>query len=477
MAILAGLEFRFSKTQSAFINSNAVVNAIISNTGEGKTFAGVMAILRHAERCGKAIRCAIVRDTHENIKNSTVVSIQEAFEQAPHLLKWKNDYKQLYIRGGAYPIRCDLFGLNELGSLGKLQGPEYALIWLEEPAPMADRVNAGLPVEVYRASLVRCARQKGTVPRLQISMNPADQDHWSYRELIEAPDVLPEYPLITKRIFFVPYGENRHVSEVSRQAVKMAYKDDPASYQRYVKGQFAAIIPGKAVTPQYNRSRHLSPDRLWPARGLTSFAFFDGWHNPSCVLGQITTNNRLIFIDTLKLAGGDIGTLIETQVLPLLNSPKWKDKARSWRIGGDPTMATPDQSNVQRSAAKVVEEYFPGCSFEKGPTRWATRKIGIANALRGSDPRGEPLVYLSADNRILDKALAGSWHYKVDNSGNPVGQEPEKDEISHPADAWCYAVCVLLSTVLPKVDSRVAQEAARRAQARAASYAAAARMM
>jgi hypothetical protein len=135
------------------------------------------------------------------------------------------------------------------------------------------------------------------------------------------------------------------------------------------------------IIAQYNRGRHLSPYKLAPARGLTSFAFFDSWHIPSIVLGQITMANRLIFIDTVKLMGSDIRTLIETMVLPLIHSPKWKDKARVWRVGGDCTMKNPDQSNRQKSAAKVVEEYFPDSMFEPGPTKWETMKLGIANAL------------------------------------------------------------------------------------------------
>ncbi|MEM4721784.1 MAG: hypothetical protein QXT73_06985 [Candidatus Methanomethylicaceae archaeon] len=56
----------------------------------------------------------------------------------------------------------DLFGIDDPASLSKLQGPEYALIWLEEPAPMADKANAGLSEEVFNAALVRATRQKNT---------------------------------------------------------------------------------------------------------------------------------------------------------------------------------------------------------------------------------------------------------------------------------------------------------------------------
>lgn len=343
---------------------------------------------------------------------------------------------------------------------------------------MADKVNAGLSEEVFNAALVRCARQKGTLPRLQISMNPADEDHWTYRRLIEDPAVDPDNPLITKQVWFVPYGENRNVSEVSRQAVKAAYKDDPAAYTRYVEGKFAAVYRGAKVTPQYNQKRHKSEHILWPARGLVSFAFFDSWHNPACVLGQITTTGRLIFIDTLRLLGGDIRTLLEMHVLPLLNSPKWKDMPRAWRIGGDFTMKTPDQSNLLESAARVVEAAFeplayggPRPIFEAGPSKWPPIEQHIGMVLRGSDSYGEPLVLLSADNRILDKGLSGGWYYKTDKTGAIASRVPEKDEDSHPCDAWANSVCVLLSSIKGTINLKNYKELAKKNRNRAQTYA------
>ncbi|MEM4721783.1 MAG: hypothetical protein QXT73_06980 [Candidatus Methanomethylicaceae archaeon] len=89
------LRFDLTPTQSAYVHSTAVVNLIYSNTGEGKTYASVVAMLAHAQRCGRPIRCAIVRDTHENIKTSTARSIMEMFEETPFIYKFRNEYKQL----------------------------------------------------------------------------------------------------------------------------------------------------------------------------------------------------------------------------------------------------------------------------------------------------------------------------------------------------------------------------------------------
>ena len=477
---MADLRFRYAATptQLAFIKSEAVVNVIYSNTGEGKTWACIRAILEHAHRCGRPIRIAIVRDTLENLKSSVVRSIEEFFQSSPGAFRFWDGYKKLTIylkdeNKKNLTITADLFGIDDPAALSKLQGPEYALIWLNEPAPMSDseRLSAGLSEDVFNAALVRCARQKGTLARLQVDMNPADEDHWTYRRFIEEDEIDPDNPLITKAIFRVPYGENFHATEVSRQAVRAAYKDDDASYARYVLGQFAKVYKGPAVTPTYNRERHLAKAPLIPAPGLVSFAFFDSWSNPSCVLGQITQYNRLIFIDTLRLEGSDIETLIETQVIPLLESPRWKGKAKSWKIGGDPTMRNMDQSNKLTSAAKVVEKYF-GSYFDPGPTTWSMIQNHIQWALNKSDHRGEPMILLSADNKILDKGLAGGWHYHINAQGNKTSTVPVKDEASHFCDAWAAAVCVLMPSrmVLKKSPGRC-QELRQKSLRRAQTYA------
>jgi hypothetical protein len=475
------LDFHLSKTVGEFVHSDAGVNILISPTGEGKTYGAVVALTAHAKRCGKPIRVAIIRDTHENIKNSTAVSINEVFEDYPHMLKWRDDFKKLTIDCDP-PVYVDLFGIDDLGALSKLQGPAYALIWLEEPAPIADKMNAGLAEEVYNAALLRCARQKGTRPRLQVTMNPADEDHWTYRRFIEEPDKIPEFPNVTKRVFQIPYGENSDLNASAREFAMYAYKDDPAAYARYVEGRFAPVYRGIAVTPQYDRKRHMlfnqfnEPIPLEPAPGLVGFAFFDSWSNPACVLGQITNYNRLIFLDTLRLEASDIETLLETMVIPMLESPRWYQKCRGWRIGGDATMLNMDQSSKTRSAAISVQEAFPGCGFEAGPREWRLIEPRLSFALTHNDFRGQPLVLLSGDNKLLDKGLSGAWHYRKNNSGERASVLPIKDKVSHHCDAWANAICRLLPQALStqedisayrKMNAKLRQRANNYATARA----------
>lgn len=459
------LGFDPTQTQWEYISSEAVVNVIISNTGEGKTYASVIAMIYHAKRCKRPITCAIVRDTHENIKLSTARSIIEILGQ---YARFRNDFKQLTIYSNPR-VEVDLFGIDDLGSLSKLQGPEYALIWLEEPAPMADKVNAGLSEEVFNAALVRATRQRGTFGRLQVSMNPADQEHWTYRRFIEEADIDPDNPLITKKVFQIPYGENVHAKEESRQAVKSAYKDDPASYMRYVLGGFAPVYRGKKVTPGYNPTMHRSPESLAPARGLVGFRAWDGWHNPTCLMGQITHTGRLIYLNTLRLEGGDIRALIQAQVVPMMNSPRWRDKCKAWRDVGDFSLKTPDQSNVQESAARVIERELGGV-FEPGPHKWDIMKQGLVRVFN-MNIMGMPAVYLCHTNTLLHKALDGGWHYKTDNSGNIISVLPEKDEISHVGDGFANSVNVLLPVHEHKEHKEVYRRHNARAKKRNTTYA------
>lgn len=458
-------KLQLSPTVQAYVLSDAVVNVICSPLGEGKTVGSIAAMLVHAKRCGMPIRCAIVRDTHENIKISTARSVQDILPS--RLYRFKNDFKELEIFSEP-KVTCDLFGIDDLASLSKLQGPEFALIWLEEPAPMSNKCNAGLPEEVFNAALVRCTRQSRALPRLQISMNPADQDHWTYKRLFEVDVLDPDNPLITKAIFQVPYGENKFLPEITRQAAKTAYKHDPASYARYVGGRFVPIQVGSAVTPNYGSGVYTSKNPLEPCSGLEGFRSWDGWHNPTVHIGQITTTGRLIFIDTIAGHNCDVGILAKQKVVPLLNSPRWKDKCKSWRDIGDMSMKTPDQSDISRSAAKVLEGIF-GTFFEGGPPRWNHMKMGIDNAF-ATNIAGRPAFIVNKANRLLDKALSGGWHFKTDNSGNIIGDIPEKNDSSHVGDAWANAVNVLLPIQKRQLNRAMLQKLRRHARKRAASY-------
>ena len=61
------LNFDLSPTQSAFVHDDPHIVMLMGPMGEGKTFARVAGVIAHAARCGRNIRGALIRDTHQNI--------------------------------------------------------------------------------------------------------------------------------------------------------------------------------------------------------------------------------------------------------------------------------------------------------------------------------------------------------------------------------------------------------------------------
>ena len=454
-------------TQGKFMLSTATIVALIGAMGEGKSYAAVMALIAHAGRCkalfkpGEKLQCAIIRDTHENIKHSVVKTFEIFFADHPEIKhKWRNDYKSLDIHTDP-GIHCDLFGIDDTAALTKLQGSTYGLIWLEEIAPYTDthRSNAGISEDVFNAALVRCARQDTAFPRLQMTTNPCDEDHWFYQRILVPPDgpVHKDLPLITKEVFQIPYGENIHLREISRQATKAAFIGDEAAYARYVSGEVATKFPGEAVTRGYfNEDWHVAPDEIEIVQGWDGWVSFDSWGNPAAIIGQQAPNGRITVTDVLQ-GSGDIRGLIRDYIKPLFNTPRYKNVAATWtlRLMGDGTMLQPDQSNQEQSAARYVEEAFLDHAFrplmfEPGPSTWQHVRTGMLHSLRWTIGGGPAVLLDPVHTKPLIAGLKGRWHYAKNKGGYVNRVRPVKNDASHVCDAFANAMCVLCAWDPPK---------------------------
>ncbi len=444
------LTFSPSETQHKFITCKDILVVLVGPQGEGKTFAGALALLHWAQKWkakGKApLRACIIRDTHENIKRMTIPSMMAVFSG---IADFSNESKRMTTTDGS--LVCDLLGMEDEGAISKLQGAEYAFIWLEEPAPMVERSNAGLSLNVFNVALSRVARQMlkeheelGLTPRLQVTMNPADEGHWTYNEFIENPRFPhPQYPGINMSLFNIPYGENKRLSSIARMTAAAAYSKDQALYARYVEGRWAYVAIGSAVTPEYNETLHRSKHELVPLRGVPIWRGWDGGLNPSVVFLQVTPSGRLFVLDTL--VGDNIGMqqFVRSMVKPLL-ARKYRDfKSKDlWRDVGDPALCQREQSSSNIWAAKVIEDEL-NTFFEPGERSWLPRVESVKAALNMM-VSGEPAFQLSVSEVFLHRALRGGWHYRTDTNGRPIRDTPIKNMHSHPADALSYVLARVL---------------------------------
>jgi hypothetical protein len=445
------IEYELTPTNDRFAFSEATIPVNIGPQGEGKTFSAAIGMLLHAMKFRKHqeskwagntdmyenMRGVIIRDSHENIKRHTIPSIVAALKGS---VEFYDDQKRML---GPH-MDISLMGIADYSGLAKLQyGAEYTFGWLEEPAPMIERGSAGLMIEAFEAAVARCARQRFAIPRIQVTMNPPEEEHWTYPVFYENSK---GYPLpkdcnngeISMEVFNIPYGENFHLSPEARAGAIAAFKDNPALAKRFIEGLPAYTSVGEPVVPTYDEAVHRT-DRnttIDPMENTIIYRFYDGWQNPTCVFVQIC-DGQFQVIDTVRGANTAIYQLIHERIRPLIAHRY--SHVKDWRDIGDPSMADPDQSNIKHSAARTIEEEL-GTRFEKGTRLWEPRRDAVLKLVGDSAGPGRPKLLLSHHEGILHRALRGGWHYVKDASGKYVKNKASKDIHSHPGDAFSYGI-------------------------------------
>jgi hypothetical protein len=408
--------------------------ALIGPQGEGKTFGSFWGMVQHSRRFSNKMRGCIIRDTFTNIENNLIPSIMEASEGEARF--HKGGKKLRFVN-----CEIDLFGVDDLASLSKLQGAEYTFAWLNEPAPIAAVSNAGLREEVFDTALSRSSRQRDSIPRVQVDMNPADEDHWTYNKFYENP--LNDRG-VTTEVIEIPYGENRILKKEQRELVKVAYAHRPDLYARYVEGKFSFVAIGESVTPEYDEKKHRARKMLDPMKGVTIFRLWDGGLNPTCVFLQIMPSGILHFLDTVRGENMGVKQLIQSKIKPLLL--RRYDKFKDWRDIGDPSMANREQSDSSQSAADTIHKELDTV-FEKGESSWENRRESVKEML------SRDMCLISPHEGILHRAFRGGWHYHKDAAGRVLKDKPVKDIHSHPGDAVSHGVARIL--LRPKIDERL----------------------
>ena len=425
-------------TQRKFILCDAFEACVVGPRGSGKTEAGIRRMTIHAalqpEEC-RPIPWAIIRDTWRNLQRTTLKSFL-----APHPGSFAEKIRPLLqVKQGGEVIslpglwEAELFGIDSLGDLSRLQSLQLGGLWLEEPSPAASEdIGGGLEERVVTVGITSL-RHPCNWRTAQITSNYPDEDHWLWRR----------YHLDRiGRLFRIPRGENIHLPHDYEANMMAALAGDQGLLNRLVLGQPGFVSQGEEVTPEYDALVHRSDQDLEPYPNLVGYRFWDGYSNPSCVIAQMTPRGQLHIFESIVGKGMGVKQLIDEFVKPAMTDryrtiPEWEDI-------GDPSMATADQSDYNQSAARVIEREL-NTVFRPGPVAWTTRREAVKTALiRGKD-KGVPFILLSASPLVqsLHQALRGGWHYRKSPSGI-IAKIPVKNQHSHPADALSYGVCELL---------------------------------
>lgn len=438
-----------------FIASDAFIVVCEGPRREGKTVAGFDAMLYHKNRQPKSrnfikrpYRGLIIRDTHENLKTQMCRTIQWIIGDRNLPLKFRDDYHKLEGTG----IGIDLFGIDSLSDLSKLQGTAYDFIWIEEPAPVVERTGVeGISVECFLMCLTSVGTESDSIGRLQVTMNPADEEHWTYAYFHE--NVLRDKYKKNFAFFWIAPGANPYFKKEDRENLALSLQSRPDLLRRYVEGKPAFIIPGSGIVAKdYNEDYHRTkPDHsLLPTPGLECMRFWDGGFWPTCVIVQFQENGQLWVLDTIRSPFGQEGMEqhIQKNVNPVLI--KKYGEIENWRDIGDPAICNRDQSDVGQAANKKIEELLVTgpTIFEKGIRTPHKEGAEAIRSILGRNVDGGPAILLSHHERLLHLALRGGWHNKTDSGGKVLGN-PVKNIHSHTADSLAHGLGLVLPIILP----------------------------
>ena len=427
------IDFTLSESQAQFLLSKADTVVFMASRGEGKTCAGLLSAIQHAQSQPKEcwpITCGVVRDTWVYLRDSTIASIKRMLPEGRASF-WSEQDRICVIPPA---LKLLFFGMDQPSDANRFQSLELGHLWIEEPAPAAD-IATGLPVEVFAVGSTSLRQLEPAIKkglpawhRCQITMNPPDEDHW-VMDLEEWPNVE-----------FVRGVSGEVTSEAyrtrMRQALLAAGRHDLIA--RLVDGHVGQVTIGEAVTPEFSEA-HV-------AQSLPVFQNVEVWRGwdfgltPSCVWVQIAPTGSLHVLDVQIRQNMGLEQFIDLVVMSLQAQ---RYTGATFLDVGDPAGFQREQSNSEQSCAKVLREKL-GAAFRPGPVEWEARRSASKAVLTRLGTDGRPFVQIDRERcRPLIRGLRGGWRYRTDGSGSVIESKPCKDIHSHPCDAWAYLVAVL----------------------------------
>ena len=421
------------KTQHSFVMSNVLTALLCGPRREGKSVGGMARAIRIAQESDEKywpMRWLVVRDTWKNLSRTTMKTIQEWIPDA--VASWKENNTVCIFPKDKPFIEFTFLGLEHTRDWNKLQSFECAGLWLEEPAPAADE-SSGLAAEVYGMG-VSCLSQKGYPGSSQITMNPPDDQHWTYQTFWENP---PE----DTRVWNIVPGENKAVTDAFRQKMRKTFMSigRPDLMQRLTEGKVVNVNMGEPVTPGFSDRLHLSDVPLEPIPNLPLYLLWDFGLNPTCIITQVTPLRRWNFLHTFVGENMGVEQLIQRDVLQTLNK-----RFQHYKIDhiGDPAGKTPEQSSSRRNAVRTVQTMIHG-DWRDGPVPWDERR-NACHRILNSNSGGYATVQIDlAQNTKLVRALRGGWKYYKDARSVVHKDSPVKDVHSHPGDSFASGAAVL----------------------------------
>lgn len=415
------IEFIANPVQHNFILSHAEADLFAARMGEGKSAALCWANFKHTQE-NPGARWAFIRDTWENLRDTTQV---EFFEWFPIGTAGTYSVGKKLWRWTLGEMRGEIMwmGMDDPKDAAKLQSRALGAFAMDEPAPAAH--SGGIDAFVFTTAMSRL-RQKGMNRyTAKLATNNPDETHWTFQKFVDPG---------TDGYACWQTQEPENLANLRPgyyEQLRKAYADRPDLVDRFVEGKFGFQRLGRSVTPAWNDAVHLSPFPLMPSKGEMLHLLWDFGLNPTCIITDFAGGHWRI-LACLTSEDSHLEQHIETIVKPYLQSV-FPDALYDHTV---------DPANNRNE----ITGWTPGRTIR----RMLGGRVynGETDIQSGVEPLNTVLARLSGDGRgfvQVDKiaakevflALRGGWHFPERATG-VLSSHPVKDHHSHVGDAMRY---------------------------------------
>lgn len=434
-----------SEALAGIVEGPALEILVHGERGTGKTqiIPGSLAILAELRtRAGLPLPLVamLAGDTLANLSAKLGASLEEETWAGTWSLH-DDRHVALLTVGGRVMVRANFVGCEDPNSGERLRNAAHAL-FADEVIPTLTE-SGGVELKHWQVAL-NSTNRLATTRRVAVALtNPGSPETWVYKHFLEGggqPGTA---------VYRIPASDR--LTDEQQAALHRDFHGSADLAARLARGEWAPLLIGEVVAVGFRPELHVASRRLEPVPGAPLVLGHDAGLSPVSILGQEVRGEIRVLAALVSDRAGTRQHL-EALVLP------WLATRCPWAVRGpssllhfyDPSMGTPDQSNLESSPLRVLREVLGGATLP-GAVSWPARRDPMLAVLNRLNPlTGRPVLQVCPEGcQPLISALSGRWHYPV--TGGVVSRElPAK---THPASDLGDAFCYFIGGIAPRRES------------------------
>jgi hypothetical protein len=253
-----------------------------------------------------------------------------------------------------------------------------------------------------------------------------------------------------------PLAENIHNLKMGYANYYQQLLRTPSEISAYVMGEFADLVVGKVVYPQFNRTLHMTSHtdfiKYWGKSGEIG-ATFDFGRTPVCLLYVRRRGGGITIFDEIAADSSSIEALYDNHISPLIKATYagcWISQATGDPAGNDRTQAT------EVSPYGVLQRKGVPIEFPAGVRKDSIepRVEAVRQRLTRLDDSGVPMLQITDNCPMLLEAIGSTYVFEqVEHKPGVFRDTPTKTHkgfASDLANALEYLAVYCISDTMPR---------------------------